>query len=733
MNSIVCYDYLGIPLKNLYQWDSNQRILISGIDIVSSIEVHFCHPDSSEALVLTPNIDGVNIVSTIPNILLHQAKPLIVYVFQDSEESGARTINTLRIPVYPRPKPADYIYTETEVLCYRKIDERLRALEAGGVTGGYYTPELTQTDENTLQFSFTASNQNMPVVNPVNVTLPGNSSNDSGQNLTLDTTLTQSGKAADAKAVGDEIKRVEGLIPSIEGLAKTEDIPTNPEDIGAQPAGNYLTKAPVESVNGKTGALQLGAADVGARPDNWMPTAQEVGALPTTYTPPNQTADQVGADPKGTAAGAVSAHNTNNAAHNDIRMLIDGLTTRLNALANSTDTDLDQMAEIVAYIKSNKSLIDAITTSKVSVADIINNLTTNVANKPLSAAQGVVLKGLIDTLSNNLANYQPKGDYALRSELPTVPTKVSAFTNDAGYLTKHQDISGKVDKDKLTLGRDANGLLYLYIDGVPAGAGIELPTGGIDGYITEDKQIIFNNLPDGEYTLAYIAEDGRIVPIGAMEKDTNVYYTVKNTLTNCTSNNSATKAAQGGSYSATITAKSGYELKTVTVTMGGSPVTVSGGVINITNVTGNIVITAVAEEKVVTPTYTNLADPTSTDWWADSYLSSSAAQRSKEGFAVTNFIGPLKQGDVIRIKGMDVSGTIAEYRYAPYKSDKTLHSSYGVGMLSNASSSLVSNVTLTTTTAQFTLAKSDVPYMRFGGQLNGTANDVIITINEPID
>jgi len=30
--------------------------------------------------------------------------------------------------------------------------------------------------------------------------------------------------------------------------------------------------------------------------------------------------------------------------------------------------------------------------------------------------------------------------------IPTVPTNVSAFTNDAGYLTQHQDISGKVDE-----------------------------------------------------------------------------------------------------------------------------------------------------------------------------------------------------------------------------------------------------------------------------------------------
>lgn len=114
-------------------------------------------------------------------------------------------------------------------------------------------------------------------------------------------------------------------------------------------------------------------------------------------------------------SGQIGTHNTNTTAHNDIRELVSGLTTRLNALADSDDTTLDQLSEIVAYIKNNKSLIDGITTSKVNVSDIIDNLTTNVTNKPLSAAQGVVLKALIDAI--------------------TVPTKVSELTNDSGYLT----------------------------------------------------------------------------------------------------------------------------------------------------------------------------------------------------------------------------------------------------------------------------------------------------------
>lgn len=115
----------------------------------------------------------------------------------------------------------------------------------------------------------------------------------------------------------------------------------------------------------------------------------------------------------------INAHNTSDTAHNDIRLLIDGLATRLNTLADSDDTTLDQMSELVAYIKSNKTLIEEVTTNKVNVSDIIDDLTTNVTNKPLSAAQGVALKALIDAI--------------------TVPTKVSELTNDKGYLTSYTE------------------------------------------------------------------------------------------------------------------------------------------------------------------------------------------------------------------------------------------------------------------------------------------------------
>lgn len=101
---------------------------------------------------------------------------------------------------------------------------------------------------------------------------------------------------------------------------------------------------------------------------------------------------------------ALSTHNTSESSHSDIRLLISGLTTRLNSLADSDDTTLDQLSEIVAYIKNNKSLIDGITTSKVNVSDIIDDLTSSATDKPLSSKQGMILKGLITDLTTVVGN-----------------------------------------------------------------------------------------------------------------------------------------------------------------------------------------------------------------------------------------------------------------------------------------------------------------------------------------
>ena len=104
------------------------------------------------------------------------------------------------------------------------------------------------------------------------------------------------------------------------------------------------------------------------------------------------------AEAKGTASSAVSTHNTSTSAHGDIRNAITELTTKLNNFLDVDDTTTDQLSELLTLIENNATDIESITSGKVNVSDIVNNLTTNVTNKPLSAAQGVAIKALIDAL-----------------------------------------------------------------------------------------------------------------------------------------------------------------------------------------------------------------------------------------------------------------------------------------------------------------------------------------------
>ena len=51
---------------------------------------------------------------------------------------------------------------------------------AGGEDGGYYTPEVTQTSENTMQVAFSPSKTSMPAVSGTEITLPAGQKGDKG-------------------------------------------------------------------------------------------------------------------------------------------------------------------------------------------------------------------------------------------------------------------------------------------------------------------------------------------------------------------------------------------------------------------------------------------------------------------------------------------------------------------------------------------------------------------------
>lgn len=326
------------------------------------------------------------------------------------------------------------------------------------------------------------------------------------------------------------------------------------------------------------------------------------------------------------------------------------------------------------------------------------------------------------------------------SDGKTLTVKNGSKGND--YVLTDADKAEMVSDlaNKLSLGIASDGLIYIFVDGTPVGTGIPQSTGesgDVFGYVDENNTIVLNgSLADGTYTLKYEMDNGEIVNIGNMVLDSNVYYTITKNLTQCSINNSATQIVEGESYSATITAKDGYELKSVSVTMGGSAVSVSGGVINIASVTGNIVITAVAEEKAVeveptnffkaTPTVNTIATASQDAVVVGGRLGSDNGYRVDGGpdCMLTNYI-PVANGDEVYVTNLTFGTTLNS---GMYKSDKTI-----IGGFKPDNTSYVTNVATSGNVQSFKISNANAGYVRISGKPGVVKNASGATVDARYD
>ena len=133
--------------------------------------------------------------------------------------------------------------------------------------------------------------------------------------------------------------------------------------------------------------------------------------------------------------------------------------TKVADLVNSAPTTLDTLGELAAAIQENETVVDA-----------LNSAIGNKANTSDLAA--VATSGSYNDLINKPTLFSGSyNDLTDKPTIPTVPTNVSSFTNDAGYLTsvpseyvtetelnakgyltEHQDLSSYAKKTELFSG-----------------------------------------------------------------------------------------------------------------------------------------------------------------------------------------------------------------------------------------------------------------------------------------
>lgn len=261
-----------------------------------------------------------------------------------------------------------------------------------------------------------------------------------------------------------------------------------------------------------------------------------------------------------------------------------------------------------------------------------------------------------------------------------------------------------------------------------------------------DTSFVVNVINPSEekiYSFCYGAGYDRVIGFAA-----TIYYSVAASLTNVTSSSDILSVEAGAAYSATLTAASGYEFKTVKITMGGVDVTASvynNGVITIPEVTGNITITAKAEAR---PKFTNLvplsinADGSEFNVDGDGYdngkyISSSGNLGDASGNTATGFIPVTAGAKTIRIAGEGITADSEYTRVAFYNSDFSLAGD-PVPFKRMGSSVYFGTITEEATTAltwsidtTYMSGQCNAPYIRVCTKGDGA--NLIVTVNEPIE
>lgn len=200
-----------------------------------------------------------------------------------------------------------------------------------------------------------------------------------------------------------------------------------------------------------------------------------------------------------------------------------------------------------------------------------------------------------------------------------------------------------------------------------------------------------------------------------------VVYTVSYSMTNVASSNTSNKAVEGTAYTTTLTGTDGAVIKTVKVTMGGTDITSTAyknGVVTISNVTGNIAITAVAEVELP---YTNLF--VESDVQLSTRFNGSGDIVEGSFWCVSTYI-PAVEGDIIRVYlANGVWSDFPQRAVATYNSSKASTGKHLYVVNCTTSSD---GHTLTAT------VPAGTAYVRISGLPYNNATGTIITKNEEI-
>jgi hypothetical protein len=109
--------YASYVTDSLYQWDINQVLSVSGLNVSTAPEVHFSNANMDKAIVKQSTLNNHVVNVKIPNSLLQD--PLTIHAHIGIYEGDTfKVIERVEIPIIPRKRPADYKIETTDEEIY---------------------------------------------------------------------------------------------------------------------------------------------------------------------------------------------------------------------------------------------------------------------------------------------------------------------------------------------------------------------------------------------------------------------------------------------------------------------------------------------------------------------------------------------------------------------------------------------------------------------------------------
>lgn len=109
--------YASYVTDSLYQWDLNQVLSVSGLNLSVAPEVHFANANMDKAIVKQAELIDHKVKVQIPNSLLQE--PLTIKAYIGIYEADTfNIIETVSIPVKPKARPKDYRIETTDEEIY---------------------------------------------------------------------------------------------------------------------------------------------------------------------------------------------------------------------------------------------------------------------------------------------------------------------------------------------------------------------------------------------------------------------------------------------------------------------------------------------------------------------------------------------------------------------------------------------------------------------------------------